>query len=266
MSNSLKQIAYQHLRSRLLSGELQPGHRISPDASARELGISQTPVREAIGLLESDGLVEQVPNMGAFVRRPDRRELADLYDVRILLEGFAADRAARRIRKAELAELRRALDRMRDLARAIRDSGDANVIRGKLGRELAIADATFHLVLLRVAGNARVLKIVDDLQVISRLMSFEGAPMFTDVAKEMAFQLRQHWQIFHAIARRDPKTARRCMTRHLRPTKRAILEQYDARQAQGAVQANPPRVWNTPLARTLRRRETRAAKRRTRAR
>ena len=90
MSSSLKQLAYQHLRTRLLSGALPPGQRISAYDSAKELGISQTPVREAIGLLESEGLVHQIPKLGVFVRRPDRREIAELYDLRILLEGFAA--------------------------------------------------------------------------------------------------------------------------------------------------------------------------------
>lgn len=263
MTQSLKQIAYQHLRRKLLSGAYPPGHRISPDASARELGISQTPVREAIGLLESEGLVEQVPNLGAFVRRPDRREIADLYDVRILLEAFAAARAARRIRPRELSELERTFVRIRELSHKIRDGGD-KVLRGALGQELAVADATFHLILLRAAGNARVMKIIDDLQVISRLMSTEPAPIGGDIAAEMGIQVRQHYRIFQAVRGHDPKAARRAMREHLVPTKRITLERFDAMEASPA---NLPGAWSgSAVQMTIRQREHSAASRATRKR
>jgi DNA-binding GntR family transcriptional regulator len=191
LSSSLKQVAYQHLRKRMLSGQLPPGQRISPDASARELGMSQTPVREAIGLLESEGLVEQLPNLGAFVRVPTRREIADLSDLRVVLEGFAVARAAKRIKPAQLRELESTFARMRDLAGRIRDGGEP-AFRGKLSDEIALVDVEFHMILLRAAGNERVLKIIDDLHVLSRLMSFGREFTVTDVTREMATLIKLH--------------------------------------------------------------------------
>ena len=99
----------------LTRGDLAPGTRLVNRSLAKELGISFTPLREAINQLASEGLVEYVPGGGAFVRRLDRHQLAQLYDLREALEPFAAAEAAKHITEHELEELRGDL---RGLARA----------------------------------------------------------------------------------------------------------------------------------------------------
>src|SRR5580704_7630282 len=112
MPPTLKQHAYKLIRKRLLSGSLPPGGRLSDDALAKELGISRSPVREAISQLTSEGLVEYRPRSGAYVRVPEPRELAEWYETRIALEGFAVMRAAERITEPQLSELAQLSDEM----------------------------------------------------------------------------------------------------------------------------------------------------------
>ncbi|MCF7849436.1 MAG: GntR family transcriptional regulator, partial [Kiritimatiellales bacterium] len=108
--------AYDHLRTKLLSGEFSPGSRILYGPLGKELGISATPVREAIGQLANEGFVELVPQLGAVVRRVSRDELVELYEMREALEPYAAARAAERINAGRLDELGQQLDCMDSLA------------------------------------------------------------------------------------------------------------------------------------------------------
>src|SRR5271169_1260355 len=106
MLTNLKIHAYEHIRKRLLSGDLAPGASLSPALLAKEIGISHTPVREAISQLESEGLVERLPRLGARVRLIDRRELEELFELRETLEADAAAWAAERISEEQIVALR----------------------------------------------------------------------------------------------------------------------------------------------------------------
>src|SRR5437867_6791605 len=89
--------ATELIRQAILDGRLEPGSRLKEEELARELGISRTPVREALLMLQAEGLVDAVPNRGAMVRVHTPEDLDDLYQLRALLEGYAARRAALRI-------------------------------------------------------------------------------------------------------------------------------------------------------------------------
>ncbi len=104
------------LLERIVSGELEPGSRIVETRIAREFGISQAPVREALRSLASLGLVEMRPHRGAWVRKPDQDELVEAVQVRGVLEAFAAEQAAVTISDEVILDLERLLDEMLDLA------------------------------------------------------------------------------------------------------------------------------------------------------
>jgi DNA-binding GntR family transcriptional regulator len=97
--------AYARLVADIRAGTLRPGDRLTETDLADRLGISRTPVREAIRQLESDGLVTHIPRVGAVVRRLDYAEITELYEMRAVLEGTAARFAARAASDVELAEL-----------------------------------------------------------------------------------------------------------------------------------------------------------------
>src|SRR5437867_8366947 len=97
--------ATEVIRQAILDGRLEPGRRLKEEELARELGISRTPVREALLVLQAEGLVDAAPNRGAVVRAHDAVDLDDLYQLRALLEGYAARRAASRITLNQIASL-----------------------------------------------------------------------------------------------------------------------------------------------------------------
>src|SRR5262245_14052973 len=105
-ADSLKQRARDRLLALLARGSLQPGTRVSESQLAKELGTSRGPVREAVSELTSQGILDQIPGFGAYVKAPSPREMEDLYEFREALESHAAFLAAGRITPAQVAELR----------------------------------------------------------------------------------------------------------------------------------------------------------------
>src|SRR5690554_6680547 len=118
-----KQRAYDFIREKLIAGELHPGTRLSDVALSKEIGVSRTPVREAINQLASEDLVELVPHNGAFVKVPDEQELVELYDVRQLLETYAVTRAAAQINPGNLRKLEEMIDLMDAIISQLAASG-----------------------------------------------------------------------------------------------------------------------------------------------
>src|SRR5207244_820491 len=120
--------ATELIREAIIEGRLEPGRRLKEEELARELGISRTPVREALLMLQAEDLVVATPNRGATVRVHDAKDLQDLYELRALLEGFATRRAAERIAKAERALPPQRCDRQLVKALADADADRAELI------------------------------------------------------------------------------------------------------------------------------------------
>src|SRR6478735_10793417 len=115
MATLLPEKIYNHLRTKLLAGELPPGARLDYKKISAEMGVSTTPVREAMGKLASEGLVELVPRAGAIVRKLGAQEAVQLYGVREAIETYAAAKAAEKISEARLQQLEGLLTKMRGL-------------------------------------------------------------------------------------------------------------------------------------------------------
>jgi DNA-binding GntR family transcriptional regulator len=131
------------LRSAILEGALAPGERLRAEAVAERLGTSRTPVREALLMLEREGLVVVEPHRGAVVRAFDAADLLDLYEVRALVEPHAALRAATRIEPQALERLRRLCEKA--------ERPDATVDEQITGNE------EFHALIAAAAGSPRLL-------------------------------------------------------------------------------------------------------------
>jgi DNA-binding GntR family transcriptional regulator len=136
----------EELREAILAGTLEPGTRLRAEAVAERLNTSRTPVREALVLLAREGLVEIEPRRGASVRAFDAADLADLYDVRALIEPHAARRAATRVAPAQLA-------RMRELCRLSEQRGADD--EQSVSDPLTLNDE-FHGIILRAADSPRL--------------------------------------------------------------------------------------------------------------
>ncbi|MBB3665025.1 MULTISPECIES: GntR family transcriptional regulator [Prauserella salsuginis group] len=205
------------LHARIAEGELRPGDRLLEHDLAAELGISRVPVREAIRMLQSEGLLEVLPRRGGvFVRSLNRRELEELFDVREALEVLAARRAV------EQAGSRRA-GRMGELAEQARAA-----LRAGETEEMFRANAAFHDELVALAGNELLMSMLEPLH--GRL-----AWLFR-LNLEPERVCREHEELHAAIVREDAEAAAEVALRHVRSSRRMVLDHL----VDGALSAPEP--------------------------
>jgi DNA-binding GntR family transcriptional regulator len=220
---TLSSMALHLLRERIISGELRPGAKLSDLVLSREIGISRTPLREAIRQLAADGLVDIVPHQGATVRAPSGDELDELYEIRGLLEGHAAARAATHRSAAQVDELWALCTAMEAIVPPA--SGDTLTAEGtKEQREI---DLGFHRRVLALSGLTRLQRLVEDAGIIAR--PFETMDELLTVA-QLASAQRHHRAIAQAIADGDAERARAAMTAHIEEGRHGIHERRAAWQ------------------------------------
>jgi len=227
--------AYHYIRHKLLAGDLPAGGRVSAAALAREIGISHIPVREAISQLRSEGLIVHQSHRGAFAKVMNRLELADLVEFRAVLEGHAVAQAARRISPAQLRELE---ERWNDLCRAAAAfCAPPGADPRDLLRDWLLTDLAFHMVLLRAAGNRHVIRAIENARVMTHMFGYRNdtPATWSNPAAFGAESLRFHKDIYEAVRRRDPKSARRAMAAHMRQTRKNLLARFDWIQRQSDV-------------------------------
>lgn len=229
MSNpSLSEKAYQHIRSRVFSGDLAPGERLVNRTLANQLGTSFIPVREAISRLASEGLVEQVAGAGAFVRSFDRREIAEIYDVRELFEPFAAARAARLLTEYELDELKSLLTQWETLATRI-ESRKRGATLTDLDQWLQINE-TFHQLFIGAARNQLLVKITNELNVLAKCFAaHRGSPRLLS-PDLIASTLKTHRELLEALSGGDAPRAESIVREQLRFGRESVLHFFDAKQ------------------------------------
>ncbi|MBW6529861.1 GntR family transcriptional regulator [Sphingomonas sp. RRHST34] len=192
--------AYDHLLDMLMSLKIAPGERIAIDTVARQLGISQTPVREAMSQLEAEKLVYKMPNVG-YRASPQmtRHEVRDLYTLRQLIEPYAAARAAEAMTDEAIATLR-AIDR--DMS-GVAD-GDARAYS-----RFAEADAALHRLIATASGNRL---IADTIERLHAHLHIFRALYATNAPHEAA---REHRAIIDALVAHDPAAAEQAVRHHL---------------------------------------------------
>jgi DNA-binding GntR family transcriptional regulator len=183
------------LRTRIVYGELAPGTRLQQEQIAARLNVSSTPVREAFGTLEAEGLLEREPHRGVVVARRDPADLKELSEVRALIEVLAIRRVRRQRRDVSYVEVERAL---RDEELAIRD-GNVQAFR--------IAARNFHFALVRAARSPSL----DDLLNVIAARPILNMPLD---ASKMLHGHRTHTQVLAAMKRRDENRAVSLISRH----------------------------------------------------
>ena len=188
--------AYRRLREDIRSGALAPGARLRETDLAERLGISRTPVREAIRQLEADGLVVHLPRQGATIRSLDHAEVVELYEMRIVLEGTAARLAARAASDIELAEL------------AALNTELAQAPAGPQAREL---NRVFHRTLIEAARNRFLIKAMSALQ---KTLLILGPTTLSDPGRAQT-AVGEHAAVLAALQARDGLAAEIAMRAHV---------------------------------------------------
>lgn len=148
----LRDVVFNTLRQAILHGELKPGERLMEIQLANKLGVSRTPIREAIRKLELEGLVLMIPRKGAEVAEITEKSLRDVLEVRKALEELAVQLCCDKITKEEIRELEKAAE---DFKTAIRNGGLT---------EIAEADVKFHDVIYMATDNQKLIQLLNNLR------------------------------------------------------------------------------------------------------
>ncbi|HET6318288.1 MAG TPA: GntR family transcriptional regulator [Chloroflexota bacterium] len=204
-ADTLATQAYEAIRLALLHGQLRPDQFYSENSVALMLGISRTPAREALRQLETEGLIEVLPQRGFRVRRISAPELVEFYDLRGMLESYVVRTLSRRIDERQISSLRHILERQQLAAADV--------------TEFIGLDEEFHLSMARMAGLQRTARIVASLRGVLWLMGtriVDNPTRRTDVVGE-------HEAILAALERHDEQAASDAVTHHIRATAQVAL-------------------------------------------
>lgn len=188
---------YEHLRNEVLTGSLEPGQWLKEQEIATTLNVSRTPVREAVRRLAQDGLLDIVENRGVRVRELTLKEAVDTYEVRELLEGMAAHRAALTADDQAVERLETLLARINDLP----PEDSAAQIQ---------ADDALHELIAKTAGNQTLLDVIKLLNGrVTRIKILTRDTNTSDTTRQ------HHHEIVEAIAAGDPERAQAAMRSHI---------------------------------------------------
>jgi DNA-binding GntR family transcriptional regulator len=207
-AQTLVEKAYQQIKLMLLNDELVAGQKLRYQDIAKRLEMSQTPVNLALVRLENEGLVHWEANKGYSVPELDLEEALELYELRVLLEGFLVEKAAERISDDELSELRLLLDGHRS-------------VRGEVYcRERLWCDARIHLAIARYSGHKN--GTVYLRQLFDRIyLRYRPERLSIERLNEAE---NQHEDLFKALAAHDVQGARQVMTHHVSMGQQRMLK------------------------------------------
>lgn len=205
---SFREVVYDTLRLAIVNGALVSGSRLPEEELAQELGVSRTPVREALQRLLAVGLARRETGRGLIVRHFSRKEIQDIYYVRLQLEPAAAELSAGRATPAVLDALGLLLDRM------------ASIVGPGGGMSYHQAHRQFHASIARISQNEILTAQIETCLDIADTIWLATAPGPTRYATAD----RSHRSILAAIAARKPKLARHAMTEHLEHSLNLILD------------------------------------------
>lgn len=210
--------AYDFIRQKILDGVYPPGSALLTEQLSADVGVSRTPIRDALRQLETDGLVSIRPRLGASVTQMNLKELREMCDLRLALESHAACLAAANRNEADLAEIRLALEGMERSVEAIAAADTEEPLLTDLRRD----DVRFHLAIMNAARNDLMKKEILRLHLVNRVVAGTGEPEGpegppTKAVKDMRRRevLAAHRAIYDALARRDGVSAKREMEAHL---------------------------------------------------
>lgn len=208
----LRELVFESIREAIIAGQLRPGERLMEIQLADEMGVSRTPVREAIRKLELEGLVIMIPRKGAYVSGLSMKDISEVFEIRSALEGLAAELAAERITDEELESLERHLVRIAE-----------SIERGDLITVVEI-DTDFHSMLYTASRNQRLSQIINNLR--EQIQRFRQTSL--SYPGRMRNALEEHRRIVEAISTRDPELARKAAQDHIENAENSMMDAIHA--------------------------------------
>ena len=211
----LRDLVFNVLRMAILKGELQPGERLMEIQLAEKLGVSRTPIREAIRKLELEGLVLMIPRRGAEVAAISEKRLKDVLEVRKNLEGLAVRLACARAKEGMAKTLEEA-------EQAFRES-----IKSEDLIAMAEADEKFHFLIYDAADNEKLQQILTNLK--ENMYQFRLEYLKNKEARERLIE--EHKAIVEAIKTNDPDAAVKVMDKHIDNQEKVVMAKLRENEA-----------------------------------
>lgn len=204
--------AYEWIRDAIESRELEMGTPLPENQLAREIGVSRTPIREALRSLEQDGYVKIIPQKGAFVSEISLEDLKEIYDIRKLLEPFAALSAVNRIPEEEIDEMERGWKALKKAAVA----GETDLTR------VSEMDLLLHLTITKYATNKRIGSIITTYHAQIKRFQKLSAQSLSNIHETIG----QHLEILGKLRERDARGLSSLLYEHIAKSESNIMKDY----------------------------------------
>lgn len=202
----LRDVVFQTLRGAILKGDLKPGERLMELQLASKLGVSRTPIREAIRMLEQEGLAVTIPRKGAEVAKMTEKDMEDVLEIRLSLEGLAVRLSCEKITPAALQELKVAMENFEEKTRS-----------GKFV-EMAKADVKFHEILYKASNNPKLQQLLNNLR--EQMYRYRVEYLKDDSIYPRLIE--EHQKMYDALKSKDSKLAESYVERHLHNQAEAV--------------------------------------------
>jgi len=204
----LRELVLDAIRTAIMNGTLKPRERLMEIQLAEELGVSRTPIREALRNLELEGFIVMMPRKGAYVSDLSFKDIADVFEIRAALEGLAAALAAERITEEELETMERLLVEKQE-----------SITQKDIDR-LVEVDTKFHELMYQASRNQRLSNIISNLR--EQIQRFRLTSLsYPGRNKE---SLEEHKKLVEAIQSRDVQLARQLASEHIENAENALIE------------------------------------------
>ena len=204
----LRDVVFNTLRQAILTGELKPGERLMEIHLANRLGVSRTPIREAIRKLELEGLVIMIPRRGAEVAQITEKSMNDVLEVRRALDALCTELACDRISPEELEELRLACQKFEEM------------VKTKDLKKIVQADVALHNIIVQATRNQRLVQLINNLSEQMYRYRFEYLKDYSQHEK----LVEEHRIIYESIVAKDRDTACKAAKIHIDNQEKAIIQ------------------------------------------
>lgn len=202
----LRDVVFNTLRQAILKGEMEPGERLMEITLANKLGVSRTPIREAIRKLELEGLVNMIPRKGAVVASISEKDMRDVLEVRITLEELAVTLAIKHMEPADIDQLK---DAAKGFENAVISRDIVSIVEG---------DVAFHDIIYNKTENNRLIQIINNL----REQMYRYRLEYIKDARTHSILISEHNDIIEALRCKDIDAAKNAVREHIANQERGI--------------------------------------------
>jgi len=205
---TLREKIVETIRNAIVTGQLPAGTRIAEPDLADRFGISRTPIREAFRQLETEGFITVIPRKGAVVASLSPKDVSDFYDLKAILEGYAARAAVKNLTDKDVAKME-TLNRQMEAAAAKKEV-----------KKIQALHNDFHDIFLKACGNEKLQTIVHNL-----VMQFQRFRLILAMPGRIEGIIQQHWEIIEAFRKKDEALAESLVQKNAYYGKKILLRE-----------------------------------------